>query len=47
MNMLTCTQTVAPTSVEVAGLGEVPSLLSLMWVVIFLPILCKLTSAIV
>lgn len=33
--------TVAPIAVEVAGLQEVPSLLSIMWVAIFLPILCK------
>ncbi|KUJ12631.1 MFS general substrate transporter [Mollisia scopiformis] len=34
--------TVAPIAVEVAGLSQVPSLLSLMWITIFLPILCKL-----
>lgn len=34
-------QTVAPIAAEVAGLNQVPSLLSLMWVIIFLPILCK------
>ncbi len=31
----------APISVEVAGLPQVPSLLSIIWVAIFLPILCK------
>jgi MFS family permease len=33
--------TVAPIAVEIAGIQNVPSLLSLMWVAIFLPLLCK------
>lgn len=36
--------TVAPIAAEVVGLAEVPSLLSLMWLTIVLPILCKSTD---
>jgi MFS family permease len=36
--------TVSPIAVEVAGVEEVPSLLSLMWLIVVLPILCKLSK---
>ena len=38
---LTCTQTVGPIAVEVAGLAELPSLLSLSWLSTVLPTTCR------
>jgi hypothetical protein len=34
-------KTVSPIAVEVVGLKEVPSMLSIMWVTIFFPVLCE------
>lgn len=39
-------QTVGPISVEVAGLAELPSLLSLTWMSVVLPLTCKLSNRI-